>query len=79
MEAFPANPIHGNISLEKHSMEGLFDPGPGISASLIFTPCIALPMKIFHVYSHNRLWGIHLVKNSQKNLKFKAIYRPNEM
>ena len=44
MEAFPSNPINGNISLGKHSMEGLFDPGPGINTSLIFTPCIAVPM-----------------------------------
>ena len=34
MEAFPAIPIHGNISLEKQCMEGFSDPGPGISISL---------------------------------------------
>ena len=29
MEAFPANPIHGKISLGNHCMEGLFNAGPG--------------------------------------------------
>ena len=66
MKAFPANPIYGNISLGKHGMEGLFDPGPGISASITFTPCIGMPMKFFHVSSHNKLWRIFLVKTSKK-------------
>ena len=78
MDPFPSNPIHGNISLGKHGMEGLFDPGPDICASLIFTPYIALPMKYFCVSSHNKLSGIFLLKYSQKpkvkiNIRAKAI------